>query len=84
MKDLELLNGDHAITALANSLSDNVTQIANASGISRWEVCVAMANACGHILAEGNMTREAAIERLDALRKISETAYELYHMKELH
>lgn len=91
-KRWESVGPDHPIAIMAHSLSDRAYELAAVAGISRWDLCVAMANAIGHVLADSakpppegvvlpnrnarKMPREAALERFDSLREIMQTAYD--------
>ena len=69
---------DDPVSRLANSLSCNVAEIAGESGLSKFDVAVALANACGHILGDSkDMPRSAAMARINDLKKTMKAAYEL-------
>jgi len=69
---------NHAISNIANNISGLADGIATNGGISRFEVAIALANACGHILADSkDMPRSAAMKRIDDLKTIMQSAYEL-------
>ena len=69
---------DHAISNIANGISNQVGEIANNAGISRFDVAVALANACGHILGDSkDMPHSAAMARINDLKKVMKAAYEL-------
>ena len=74
----EVIGANHPISILANVLSAHAYQLAAVQGISRWEVAVAMANACGHILADsGDIPRDQALHRMDMLRQAIEGGFDL-------
>lgn len=88
----EAVDGEHGISMIANAISEQACEMAAKARISRWDLCVALANACGHILADQSkpppagiimpnrgrpMPRAAALERMDALRTIMEASYDL-------
>jgi hypothetical protein len=77
-KTFEALGPDHPVAFLANAISDNAWTIAAASGVSRFQLCVAMANACGHILAGAGLPPAEAQDRIDALRTCMQGAYDLH------
>jgi len=69
---------DHAISNIANSISGQANKIAAQAGVSKLDIAVALANACGHILADSkDMPRETAMLRINDLKKIMQAAYEL-------
>ena len=81
-KTAEVIGPDHAISKMARGLSRNVDELAAKAGISPWDVCVALANACGQILAQSkDMPRDHALDRMDSLREIAQGAYDLYDVK---
>ena len=51
-KTFDTIGPDHAISKVANALSDQAFELSAKMGISRWDLCVAMANAIGQILAD--------------------------------
>jgi len=81
----ETVDADHGISKLANTLSDMAFETAGRLGISKWDVCVALANAIGQILADGArpqsggepMPRSAALARMNDLKKVMKGAYDL-------
>lgn len=95
----ENIGPDHPISQLANTLSDQAFILSAQFGISRWDLCIAMSNACGQILADAASTnadppegvsmpkrgeglpREKALERMDHLRVIMESAYDLRNVE---
>ncbi len=78
----EVIGPDHTISRLANSLSAETERITNAASISPWEFTVALANACGQILAKyKDMPRDTALERMDSLREVMVGAYDLYDVE---
>ena len=88
---IKLVGHGDPINRMANTLSADVENLGAAYEMSPWDVCQALANACGQILADAAhprptklrpkvgkaMPREHAIERMDALRTIMEGAYDL-------
>ncbi len=75
----EVIGPDHMISQIAGALSANAYQLAGEARLSKWEIAVALANACGQILAGGqDMSRAAALERMDRLREVMEGAYDLH------
>ncbi|MGI9491413.1 MAG: hypothetical protein ACR2QF_03200 [Geminicoccaceae bacterium] len=48
----EIIGPEHPISRVADALSDQAFELAAKMEISRWDLCVAMANACGKILAD--------------------------------
>ena len=80
-RKFETIGPDDPISMLAGQFSnpEHVLLLATSAGISRMEVAIAMANACGHILASSkDMTRDAALGRMDDLREVMQGAYDLY------
>ncbi len=78
-KTSEVIGPDHAISRMAHTLSSNAYELAAEAGLSTWEIAVALANACGQILAGSkDMPRDIALERMDSLREIMAGAYDLY------
>jgi len=85
----ETIGRDHPVSHLANELAAHAHMLAGVAQISKFDVCVAMANACGLILADAAKTapggkplpRDKAIERMNALRTIMESAYDLRDVK---
>lgn len=74
----EIIGPDHAISRMANGLSDGALELAARARLSRWDLCVALANACGQILADSkDMPRDKALERMDSLREVMQGAYDL-------
>lgn len=81
---MELISEDSAIHRFANGLSSDAEKMCAAMGMSKWDLCVALANACGHILADAahpglgkGLPRDKALERMDALREVMQGAYDL-------
>ena len=67
------------ISRIANTLSSHAYQLAGEARLSEWDIALALANACGQILAaRKDMPRAATIERMDRLREVMEGAYDLY------
>ncbi len=78
-KTAEVIGPDHKISRIANAIAANAYQLAGEAGLSKWEIAVALANACGLILAGSkDMSRDHALERMDSLRTIMAGAYDLY------
>ena len=77
-KTLKALGPDHPVAFLANAISDNAWTIAAASGVSRFQLCVAMAGACGHILAGAGLPPTEAHDRIDVLKTNMQSAYDLH------
>ena len=78
----EIIAADHPISKLANDITAMVYQLANERQLTRWNVCEALANACGMILAASkDMPRDAAMDRMDSLRLIMGGAYDLYDVE---
>ena len=74
----EVIGPDHMISRIAGALSANAFQLAGEARLSKWEIAVALANAAGQILADGqDMPRAAALERMDRLCQVMEGAYDL-------
>jgi len=73
------------VSTLAHALTDEAGPIALKMGISKMDVCVAMANAIGFILADARMPargftgmpKQTAMDRMDDLRKAMALAYDL-------
>ena len=73
---------DHAISRMANSLFDAHRDLAAAAGISPMDACVALSNSIGMILASSeDMPRDKAFKRMDDLRRVVESAYDLFDVK---
>jgi hypothetical protein len=51
MPPTEMVDPEHPVAKLATMLSSEALVLSAAAGLSRWELCMALANACGHILA---------------------------------
>lgn len=70
---------------IANNLAAMAEDLARGAQISRFDLCVALANTIGFILADAAkpklggkaLPRSQALERMDALRKVMEGAYDL-------
>jgi len=78
----KIIEPDHPISVLANRLSSRAEKVANMSGITGWEDCLAYLNACGLILAgQSDIPRDHALERMDGLREVMHGAYDLYDVK---
>ncbi len=78
-KTTEVIGPDHKISVVANNLSNNAPRIAAEAQLTEWEFAVALANACGQILAHHkDMPRDRALERFDALCEVMAGAYDLY------
>ncbi len=92
----EVVGADDPVTRMAHAISGQAFQLAAQFKMSRFDVCVAMANACGHILADNlapppegvvmpkrgkAMPREAALERMDSLREVMQAAYDMRDIK---
>ena len=80
-KEASIIGPDHPIAVLATQLAHPKWshQICARAGLSKWEFCEAMANACGQILANSqNMPREHALDRMDSLREVMQGAYDLF------
>lgn len=85
----ETITGNHPVGKLANTLSDMAFELAAHLRMSKMDVCSALANACGQILADAAVVpaggkalpREEALNRMDALRKVMESAYDLRSVK---
>lgn len=81
----ETIEPDHPISRIANTLAQEAFTLAGRARISKMDVCVALANACGQILADAAkpasggkpLPREEALRRMDDLRKVMESAYDL-------
>lgn len=81
----EIVGPDHGISVLANTLSDMAYETAGRLQMSKWDVCVALANAIGQILADGSkpesggkpMPRSHAMARINDLKKVMKGAYDL-------
>lgn len=85
----ETVGLEHPVTNLANALADEAPSFAAKMGISKMDVCSAMANAIGFILADASkpgpggtgLPREKALARMDHLRTIMQASYELREVK---
>lgn len=78
----KVIGPDDPISVLANSLSDVASEIAEGMQLSKFDVAVAYANACGHILADSkDMPRDTALERMDRLREVMQGAYDLRNVE---
>lgn len=81
----ETVGADHGISVLANTLSDMAYETAARLQLSKWDVCVALANAIGQILADASkpqsggkpLPRSAALARMNNLKKVMKGAYDL-------
>lgn len=84
-KKFENVAPNHPVSKLANSLSAVAYDFAGRLRISKMDVCSALANACGQILADAakpqsggkSLPRAEAVRRMDDLRKVMEAAYDL-------
>ena len=69
---------DHPLALMANAIAEQHREFCAINQMSPWDFCEALANACGMILASSkDMPRDAALERMDSLRRIMEGAYDL-------
>lgn len=74
----EVVEADDPMAIFANTLADQAQDLAAAHKISKWDVCVAMANAIGFILADGtDMPKATAFQRIRHIVKVMKAAYEL-------
>lgn len=85
----ERVEPGHGIETLANMLSSMAYETAGRLKMSKWDVCVALANAIGQILADAStpqsggkpMPRSAAMARIKDLQKVMKGAYDLRDVK---
>jgi len=85
MKKFETITPDHPVSRIANTLSAAAYELAGQARISKMDLCSALANACGQILADAGtpqsggkaLPREEALKRMDDLRRVMEAAYDL-------
>lgn len=85
MKKFDTVKADHPISQLSNTLSGMAFELAGKMRMSKMDVCAALANACGQILADASkpasggksLPRDEATKRMDDLRKVMEGAYDL-------
>lgn len=85
MKKFETVGDNHPVSRLANTLSGMAFELASGARVSKMDVCTAMANACGQILADAAkpasggkaLPRTEALRRMDDLRKVMQGAYDL-------
>lgn len=78
---------NHPVSKLADALSANAEDFSQSFGMSKMDVCAAMANAIGHILFDAGrpppgaigkaLPKADALKRMDNLRQVMEAAYEL-------
>lgn len=81
----ESIGPDHPISKIANSLSGAAYELAGHAKISKMDLCAALANACGQILADAAipqaggkpLPKAEAVKRMDDLRVVMEAAYDL-------
>jgi hypothetical protein len=72
-------SADRRIAQLACAVEGATKSYAQMCGLTPWEVCIALANALGHSLAEGGaLPREEAVARIETLREITQGAYDLH------
>ena len=77
-----VIDEDHPIAQLANRMVCGAPELAGMFGISKWDVCQAMANACGIILSQGkDIPREHAVVCIEVLHKAMQHAYDLSDIK---
>lgn len=70
---------DHPISAMANDFFERHRELAALAGISPMDVCNVFCNTIGMILASSkDMPRDTAFERMDDLRIIMGSAYDLF------
>jgi hypothetical protein len=81
--DFKVAGPDDPVAVLANALAGEVDQIGARYSLSKMNVCVAMANAVGYIMADAAkdpgkaLPREAAKSRMRDLHRVMRAAYEL-------
>lgn len=76
---------DHPVSKIANTLSGAAYELAGQARISKMDLCAALANACGQILADAGqpqsggkpLPKAEAVKRMDDLRRVMEAAYDL-------
>jgi hypothetical protein len=73
-------SADRRIIQLACAVDGAAKSYAQMSGLSPFEVCIALANALGHALAESGVgaSRADALARIETLREIIQGAYDLH------
>lgn len=54
-KHVEVVGPDHPIARFAHMLADEVYDLGAEWNLSRFDMCVALANACGNILADASL-----------------------------
>jgi hypothetical protein len=76
-------SADRRIVQLACAVDGAAKSYAQMSGLSPFEVCIALANALGHALAEGGAgaARADALARIETLREIIQAAYDLHDVR---
>jgi hypothetical protein len=75
-------SADRRIAQLACAVEGAAKSYGSMSGLTPWEVCIALATAPGHTLAEsGAASREHALARIESLREIIQRAYELHDVR---
>lgn len=85
MKKFEIAKADHPVAQLSNTLSGMAFELAGTMRMSKMDVCAALANACGQILADASkpasggkpLPRDEATKRMDDLRDVMQGAYDL-------
>lgn len=81
-KTVEIIGPDHPISKLSNHIAAEAEEMAEAAGLSQWELCLAYANGCGFILASSkDMDRDHALDRMDSLREAMQGAYDLFDVE---
>jgi len=76
-------SADRRIAQLACAVEGAAKSYASMSGLTPWEVCIALATALGHTLAEGGAaSREQALARIETLREIIQGAYDLHDIRD--
>lgn len=78
----EVIGPDHPISKLSAVVAAEARNMAEAAGLSQWEICLAYANGCGLILAGSkDMSRDHALARMDGLREAMQGAYDMYDIE---
>jgi len=89
MKKFESIGPEHPISKIANALSGAAYELAGQARMSKMDLCAALANACGQILADAAKPQaggkplpiDEAIRRMDDLRRVMEAAYDLRNVE---
>ena len=73
---------NHPINLIANTLANEAASITKTMGITDSEFCIALVNACAHIIGEcEGLSEEKGLEYVNGLNEIMRTAYIMRNVK---